>query len=1375
MMDESDPRDHVPVEIERLRQRVAELEAWKAQHEWILGVPGQGEAKPGNLAEHSVLGVYVIQDGVFKFVNSKLAEIFGYSVEDLLNKDAQALIFPDDFHIVKENIERRTSGQVPSLNYRFRGVKKTGEVIYVEVYGSGLDYEGSPAVSGTLLDITKRLKTEALLEKELNKFQALYDLATAMTADRDLDENLLMVVEKSRDLLGVDSSYIALRDEKAEDVYMHVFSGIRTEAFKRMRLPFGSGVGGRVATTGTGCIVKDYSQDVESPVHDVVRGEGLISGLAVPIQLGGTNLGVLYGFNRTETTFFKSDLDTLFLLGNLAAVEITRKRQEIAVRKAHDELEQKVQERTFELFEANEHLKQEILQRERAQDALRRSETMLRNILSTSPVAIGLTEDRNVRWANEAWMRMFGFQSEDEFVGVSAARVYPSDAEYERVGDVLYESLKTGKVTSTDATFKRKDASLFEGHIRMKALVPPDLSKGVIAAISDISERKRMEQALKASEARYRALAENSLTGICLHRNGRFIYVNDFYAKNLGYTVDELIGRSVLEIVAPQDRERVESTWQEWLSGKNVPRQYQARAMTKDGALKWFEVWATVLEDEEGKAILFNVVDITERKQARKALRDSRQRLELALQGADLGLWDWNVKTSEVFYNDRWAEMIGVPVTEQDGSIESWRKMIHPEDVPLVLNDFNSHLKGGAPLYESEYRLRNKAGRWTWILARGKIVERDENGAPIRMTGTCLDITDRKRSEVALRESENKFRLLYDHAPVGYQSLDEQDHFIEVNRAWLELLGYSREEVLGTWFGRYVAPSSVETFQKEFLSFREQRSARGMEFDMVKKDGSLVTVSVDGSFVTDDRGMGRSHCALYDITERRNAEKVQRRLATALEQTTEGIIITDTERNIQYANPAFERMTGYARDDVVGRTLGDLWGTEHDNGFGDELTETLERGEVWRGHLTEKRKDGTAYQEATTISPVFDYSGQIMNYVAVMRDITDHVELEKQLLHSQKMEAIGTLAGGIAHDFNNLLTIVSGYTELLIADTSKEDPAHADLSKISFAAQRGTELVRSLLAFSRKVESKPRPVNINHSVEQVRRLLSRTIPKMIEITVDLAHEINVANADPAQMEQVLINLAVNAKDAMPDGGSLAIKTANVFLDEDYCKAHLPAKPGPYVQITVSDTGHGMVHEILDHIFEPFYTTKGPGQGTGLGLAMVYGIVQQHGGHITCSSAPGAGTAFTVYIPAIETEAITDVGSTAEMIAFGTETLLLVDDEEFVRDLGVRILTRAGYTVLTAGNGKEALEIYLRNREKIALVILDLIMPEMGGIQCLQELLNVDPLARVVIASGFSVDEPAKETIERGAVAFVNKPYQTKQILKVVRQALDKQS
>lgn len=395
-----------------------------------------------------------------------------------------------------------------------------------------------------------------------------------------------------------------------------------------------------------------------------------------------------------------------------------------------------------------------------------------------------------------------------------------------------------------------------------------------------------------------------------------------------------------------------------------------------------------------------------------------------------------------------------------------------------------------------------------------------------------------------------------------------------------------------------------------------------------------------------------------------------------------------------------------------------------------------------------------------------------MNFVAVKRDVTETLDLSKQLLQAQKMEAIGTLAGGIAHDFNNILQITLGFSEILLADKDETDEEYADLQKIAQAAHNGADLVQRLLTFSRKVEPKPQPVRLNRQIGQLEKLLGRTIPKMISIKLNLDGDLYTINADPSQMEQIIMNLALNARDAMPDGGELQVRTENVALDEDFCRAHPEVQPGKYAMLEVADTGQGMDNETLQHIFEPFYTTKELGRGTGLGLAMVYGIVSQHAGLIECESEQGSGTRFRIYLPAIPTVEQEKGETTAIAPAVGTETILLVDDEELVRDLGRRILTRSGYTVLTAANGKEALSLFSLNEKKIDLVILDLIMPEMGGKQCLQELMKIDPQLRVLIASGYSSDGPLGDTLGGGACGFVSKPFRINYLLKAVRKALD---
>ena len=380
--------------------------------------------------------------------------------------------------------------------------------------------------------------------------------------------------------------------------------------------------------------------------------------------------------------------------------------------------------------------------------------------------------------------------------------------------------------------------------------------------------------------------------------------------------------------------------------------------------------------------------------------------------------------------------------------------------------------------------------------------------------------------------------------------------------------------------------------------------------------------------------------------------------------------------------------------------------------------------------------------------------------------------LETQLRQSKKMEAIGTLAGGVAHDFNNLLQAINGYTQLMLLDRSKDDPDYSNLMAIQKTGDRAAQLVRQLLQFSRRGDSERKFVNLNTAVEHARRILERTIPKMIDIQLLLGRGLWSVKADPVQMEQILLNLGTNAADAMPDGGRLTFETENVVLDMVNAQTLVGAEPGQYVMISVTDTGIGMDKETLGHIFEPFYTTKDIGKGTGLGLASVYGIVKSHDGYITCRSEPGYGAVFTMYFPATETRAVQEESPPETPVEGGIETLLLVDDENHVREFASRALERFGYTVLTACNGEEALKVYSERNVPIHLVILDIGMPGMGGYRCLNELLEIDPSAKILIASGYSVDGQVRKALDSGARGFVPKPYEIQTILNKVRAILN---
>jgi two-component system, cell cycle sensor histidine kinase and response regulator CckA len=648
----------------------------------------------------------------------------------------------------------------------------------------------------------------------------------------------------------------------------------------------------------------------------------------------------------------------------------------------------------------------------------------------------------------------------------------------------------------------------------------------------------------------------------------------------------------------------------------------------------------------------------------------------------------------------------------------------------------------------------------------------DEEGRIFGAVHVVRDITERKRAEEALQRSKERYRTLVDSMNEGLGVLDERGLVTYVNDRACEIVGYPREELLGHHAGDFLDDANRRKLAEE-IAGRMDGEKGTYELEWTRKDGSKSVVVMSGSPMLDESGrFAGSFAVMTDITARVRSEAIQRRLATAVEQSIEAVMVTDPLGDIVYVNPAFETISGYSRDEVLGRKPTFLKSDRHDEAFYKELQSSVRSGKAWRGRLISRKKNGEPYYEDVTISPVRNAAGEIVNYVDVGHDVTQHVHLERQLVQAQKMEAVGTLAGGIAHDFNNLLQIILGYSELVQFSIAEGGSGQEEIGFIRQAAGRGAELVQQILTFSRNVETKPRPLDLNREIRQAQTMMARTIPKMISIQLALAEDLKTVNADPGQMEQVLLNLAVNAQHAMPEGGCITIRTENVILDHEYADGHFGVKPGEYALLSVSDTGHGMEKKIVDHIFEPFYTTKGPEEGTGLGLAIVFGIVKGHGGHIECYSEPGQGAIFRIYLPVIESQVSENEAITEKPPESGTETILLVDDEESILELGKRILTRAGYTVLTAGHGKVALETYRARKGEVDLIILDLIMPEMGGKECFEKLIKMDPNARIIIASGYSVDRLTKQDAGGGPAGFLGKPYRMRQMLQVVRTVLD---
>ena len=506
---------------------------------------------------------------------------------------------------------------------------------------------------------------------------------------------------------------------------------------------------------------------------------------------------------------------------------------------------------------------------------------------------------------------------------------------------------------------------------------------------------------------------------------------------------------------------------------------------------------------------------------------------------------------------------------------------------------------------------------------------------------------------------------------------------------------------------------------------------------------------------------------LYE--EVKKTEAVYRSL---INSSADAIAMSDMGGEILYLNPSFAAMFGWSLEDMNKPSISFIPLTEK-HIYKALLKEITEKGNPCRNHETRRRtKEGRLTDVSLSVSRYDDHEGNPAGILYIYRDISERKQLEAQLVQAQKMEAVGTLAGGIAHDFNNNLQGIFACTEILLMGKDKNHPDYEKLKTIEKSAERAGNLTRRLLVFGRKMENRFEPVDLNNEVRQVAGILERTIPKMIGIRLDLDQNIRMINADPGQLEQIMMNLGVNARDAMPDGGTLSFKTEENFLHDKYCSANPCHKTGGHVVLSVTDSGFGMKKEVLDHIFEPFFTTKKKGKGTGLGLSMVYGIVKDHGGNIKCTSTPGKGTTFKIFFPITElAKKIKSECESARLVRGGNETILLVDDEETNRELGKEILEGFGYKTITAVDGESALDCYIKNKENIDLVILDLIMPGMGGSICLKKILEFDSSARIIIASGFTSDETMTDTLKHAASDFISKPYNMKMMVDVIQRVL----
>lgn len=802
------------------------------------------------------------------------------------------------------------------------------------------------------------------------------------------------------------------------------------------------------------------------------------------------------------------------------------------------------------------------------------------------------------------------------------------------------------------------------------------------------------------------------------------------------------------------------------------------RALTVRG--RWYQQNIHYLEELQRFRIYS--LDITDLKLAEEALQASEQEFRILAEAMPQIVWMTRPDGWNIYFNQKWMEYTGLTLEESLG--HGWIEPFHPDDQKRAWNAWQKATTENAE-YALECRLRRADGTYRWWLVRG-VPRRDASGKILKWYGTCTDIHDLKTAELRLAEahlvlglSERRFRTLFDSSHDAIALLEPPGwKFTSCNAAMVKMMGAADAASLIGLGPQYLSaerqpsgePSEAGIGKKIESALRagqnifewKFRRLSGEEFPAILV---VTRMEYDGKIVL--------HAAIRDLADVKRGEQELKRLKTAIEHASEGVVITDLSGTMLYVNPAVEKASGYRREELLGQNSRIFKSGKHDEGFYRDLWKTILSGRPWTGRIVNKRKDGSLVNKEMTISPVYDDAGRVINYVAVKRDVSEQVRLESELRQSQKMESIGRLAGGVAHDFNNILTAINGYTGFVLAGLSEGDSRRADLNEVLAAGERATRLTRQLLAFSRKQILNPEILDLNAVVGGIVNMLKRLIGEDIKLVTRFASQSCLAKVDAGQIEQVFLNLAVNARDAMPKGGTLTFETTIATATEDFLLRHPDMPRGPLVCLIVRDTGCGMTDEVKAHLFEPFFTTKQKDMGTGLGLATVFGIIKQSGGSVEVESAPERGTTFRIYLPQTEAQAqYKDKDKDKVVIPRGNETVLYVEDEDSLRRLGERVLTGNGYTVLVAANGKDALKVLERHGTPVDLLITDVVMPGMSGRELAQAIASKNMAHRTLFLSGFTDDAVVVHGILEPGLAFMHKPFSPSTLLLKTREVLD---
>jgi PAS domain S-box-containing protein len=1328
--------------LEDLKERVKEFEKEVAEHK----KPEEELRLHSEILNQMAEGVYLIRtsDGVIVYANEMFESMFGYDHGELVGKHVSIVNAPN------ERIPEEVSNEIiQSLNEdgtwsgEVHNIKKDGTLFWCYANVSTFDHHEFGRVWVAVHeDISDRKEAEKKLSNSLQRAQYLADIvrdASVGIGDGYPDGGVGLCNNAFQQLTGYSEEELKRINwtEVLTPPQWREYEIAKLEELDRTKRPVH--------------YEKEYIRKDGSRVH---------AELVVHPRLGDDG--------NVESYFaFITDITQ-------------RKQAQDALRNAHEELEQRVEERTAKLLKVNEQLKLEIEERKQAQKTLRESEEKYRQLFESLQEGIwGIDKDAYTTFVNPRMAEMLGY-TVDEMTGRHLFEFM--DERGIEICKVNLAKREKGIKEQHEFEFMHRDGSRVFTLIETYSQINSDGSySGTVASVMDITKRKQAEKALRESEEKYRTQFEKALDAIFIAdaETGIILDCNQAGSELVGRAKSELIGKQQRILHGPEEIEG-EFNW----TFKHHLREKEGQALetkliTKNGQTRDVAIKASIFELNGKKVVQGIFRDVTDEKQGRAEVETLKQRIEFILgvtkTGLDIIDSDYNIR----YIDPEWAKVYGDPtgrkcyeyfMDQSDvcpvSGVTSAKETKSPTVTEEVLVKERNR-----PIQVTTIPFQNDKGEWLFAQIN-------------------VDISERKRAEEALKEERNKAQKYLDIAGVMIVAVDAAGDVTLINKKGCEVLGYEQGEILGkSWFDNFLPERMRDEVKGVSLKLLggEVEPAKYYENQVLTKNGQERLIAWHNTVLRDEAGDIIGHLSSGDdITERKQTEEALRaseqRYRTLLENLPQKIFHKDRDSVYVSCNETYASDLRIKPEEIKGKTDYDFFPQELAEKYrmDDQRIVTLGNTEEFEEKYFQ---NGQEMWIQTVKTPVKDGDGSITGVLGMFWDITEKKKAEEennrlqaQLQQAQKMEAIGTLAGGIAHDFNNILAAIMGYTELVMEDVPEGSTAKSNLKEIFKAGIRARDLVGQILAFSRQSEHEQKPLQPTSIIKEALKLLRASLPTTIEIRQNIGGQSNTILADPTQIHRVLMNLCTNAAHAIQEKGGLGVLGVtldDVDVDADAAAQHPDLKPGPYARLTVSDTGCGMDHTVLERAFDPFFTTKTVGKGTGMGLSVVHGIVKEHGGAILADSKPGKATTFQVFLPKIETQEAQH--EAIGPLHTGNERILFVDDEKAVVAVGKKSLERLGYEVVAKTSSIEALEAFRAQPDKFDLVITDLTMPNMTGIELQKELVAIRQDIPVILCTGFGQTVSEENAKAMGIKQLIMKPFLKIEIAKTIRRVLDNPS